>query len=60
MNCTLCHKPIVLVPSARERAARYGGTPAHYTRLFQQHPECLIAKREREATELMRRHHDHR
>ena len=45
MNCTLCGKPITLVPSARERADRYGGKPADYTRLFRQHAECLIESR---------------
>ena len=25
MNCTICNKPVVLVPSAAERAAKHGG-----------------------------------
>lgn len=55
MNCTICGKPIVLVPSAVERAAKYGGKPSDYTKLFTTHSECSIAKRERETVELMRK-----
>lgn len=55
MNCTICHKPIKLVPSAAERAAKYGGSPEHYTRLFQQHNECLLRKRAEDTAELMKR-----
>lgn len=55
MNCTICSKPITLVPSAAERAKKYGGTPGDYTRLFAEHTECALAKREREAVALMRR-----
>jgi hypothetical protein len=55
MNCTICHRPVVLVPSAKERAAKYGQTPAFYTRLFPQHADCTIAKRDREVRELMTR-----
>lgn len=55
MNCTICSKPIVLVPSATERAAKYGNTPAFYTRLFRQHADCQLKKRAEDTTELMRR-----
>lgn len=55
MNCTICRKPIVLVPSAAERAAKYGGKPSDYTKLFTTHSECAIEKRERETRELLRR-----
>lgn len=54
MNCTVCKKPIVLVPSAAERAAKTGGKPSDYTKLFTEHAECLIAKRSAESVELMR------
>ncbi len=47
MNCTLCNKPITLAPSARERAARSGGKPEDYTRLFTTHPECELENRNR-------------
>jgi hypothetical protein len=55
MNCTICNKPIVLVPSAAERAQKYGGKPSDYTKLFTTHSECFVAKREAETVELMRR-----
>lgn len=56
MNCTICGKPIVLRPSAQERADKYGGRPADYTNLFTQHSDCTVAKRSKEAVDLMRRH----
>ena len=55
MNCTICHKPVVLVPSATERAKRYGGTPSDYTRLFPAHSACELAKRAADTSELMAR-----
>jgi hypothetical protein len=54
MNCTICHKPIVLSPSASERAAKYGGSPSDYARLFDTHADCLISKRSREAQTALR------
>jgi hypothetical protein len=55
VNCTICGKPIELVPSAAERARKYGGTPADYTKLFTTHNACAIEKREAETLALMRR-----
>ena len=55
MDCTICHKPIVLVPSAQERAKKSGGKPSDYTKLFTTHSACTIAKRNAEMTELIRR-----
>lgn len=55
MNCTICNKPIVLEPSATERAKKYGGKPADYTKLFTQHAQCVLDKRETETIALMRR-----
>ena len=55
MNCSICGKKIILVPSAKERAKRYGGKPSDYTKLFTEHHECLIQKREQDTIELMRR-----
>ena len=55
MNCRICNKPIVLVPSAKERAAKFGGTPEFYTRLFTTHGTCQVAERSRDAVETMRR-----
>lgn len=54
MNCTICKKPIVLQPSASERAAKFGGKPSDYTKLFTEHSECLIAKRNEDTLELIR------
>lgn len=56
MNCTICGKKITLVPSAAERAAKdvTGKSAAYYTRLFTEHAQCVIDKRERETLELMR------
>ena len=55
MNCTICGNPIVLVPSAAERAEKYGKTAAYYTSLFTEHGTCVVEKRERETVELIRR-----
>jgi len=55
MKCTICGKPIVLVPSAKERAIRFGGKPSDYTRMFTEHATCVIEKRERETRELIKR-----
>lgn len=52
--CTLCGKPIVLVPSATERAKKYGGKPADYAALFTTHAACLVAKRSQRSIDLMR------
>jgi hypothetical protein len=57
MNCTICHKPITLNPSAAERARRYGGKAIDYVRMFTTHPDCTIAKREAETRELIARHY---
>lgn len=55
MNCNICGKPVVLVPSARERAEKYGGSPDDYTKLFTSHADCFIEKRRKDTAELMRR-----
>jgi len=53
MKCTICGEPIVLVPSAAERAAKYGGKPSDYTKLFTEHARCTISKREADTIDLM-------
>lgn len=58
MKCSICKKPIVLVPSAKERAAKYGGTPAYYEGLFKTHNECFLAQRKRDTSLLMARSRD--
>ena len=55
MTCSICGKPIVLMPSAAERARRFGGRPGDYTRLFTAHTDCTIAKRSQDAVALMGR-----
>lgn len=55
MICKHCNKPVVLAPSAAERARRYGGKPSDYTRLFPVHSECAVAARECETLDLIRR-----
>ena len=57
MNCKLCHKPIQLVPSAAERAAKdcTGKTSDYYTQLFQYHADCILEKRRVDTQALIRR-----
>ena len=55
MNCTICGKPITLVPSAAERARKFGGKPADYIKLFTAHAQCQIDKRNREMAQLLER-----
>jgi hypothetical protein len=55
MNCTICGKKIILTPSAKERAKKYGGKPSDYTKLFTAHAACQVEKRERETLELIRK-----
>lgn len=47
MNCTICRKPIVLIPSAEERAAKdvTGKSAAFYRSLFTAHAQCQLDKR---------------
>lgn len=56
-NCSLCGKPIVLVPSAAERAAKdvTGKSAAYYTSLFTEHAQCALRKRTQDTNALMRR-----
>ena len=60
-NCTICGKPVILVPSAIERARKdgYEGAAAKerakfYISLFTSHSDCFIQKRSQESVELMR------
>jgi hypothetical protein len=55
VNCTICEKPIVLVPSAAERAKKYGQPAAYYTALFTTHDTCALAKRAADTAELCAR-----
>jgi hypothetical protein len=57
MNCTICNKPVVLNPSAEERARKdvTGKSAAYYTSLFTTHADCAIAKRSAGVSELIAR-----
>lgn len=55
VNCTICGKKIVLVPSAQERARKFGGEPSDYVKMFTTHSDCAVKKRSQESTDLMRR-----
>lgn len=55
MNCTICGKPIILVPSAEERAKKdvSGRTAAYYRGLFREHSECALKKRAEDTSKLI-------
>jgi len=59
MKCTICGKPIVLpiilVPSAEERAKKGFGTAQYYRSLFKTHWECALKKRASETSALIKR-----
>ena len=57
MKCSYCGKPIVLNPSAEERAKKdvTGKTAAYYVSLFTIHAQCQVDKREAATLELIRR-----
>lgn len=55
MKCTICDKPIILSPSAKERAQKFGGKPSDYTALFTAHAACQVRQRSVASTALMLR-----
>lgn len=55
MICDICNKPVVLVPSAKERAKKYGGKPSDYVRLFPRHAACQLERDRQQVRELMRK-----
>ena len=55
MNCSICNKPIKLIPSAKERAKKHGGKPSDYTKLFTTHTKCQLDKRSKDTSELIKR-----
>ena len=57
MKCTICGKEIVLVPSAAERARKFGGKPSDYTKLFTEHKSCALEKREQDTKNLIQKHY---
>ena len=62
-KCKHCNTPIVLYPTAKARAARYGGSPDDYANLFTEHSSCLIVLHHNDAWSvealrtLIRHHH---
>ena len=59
MKCSICNKPITLVPSAAQRAAKGGGDAAYYTRLFTTHTDCQLAKNKASLSDLIKRNYTH-
>lgn len=55
MKCRICNEPIVLIPSAKERADKFGGKPSDYAKLFTTHSLCLLEERAKQTSELMKR-----
>jgi hypothetical protein len=55
-TCTICNEPIILVPSAAERARKFGGRPQDYANAFDQHGTCTVRKRSEEARKNARRY----
>jgi hypothetical protein len=55
MICNHCGKPVVLVPSAAERARKFGSSPRDYERLFPVHADCALRERSLETLRLINR-----
>lgn len=55
MKCSICNKPVILVPSAKERARTGGGKASDYTALFTAHADCVLEKRKKETDALIKR-----
>jgi len=53
MACRICKKKIALVPSAAERAKKFGGKPSDYTNLFTTHTDCFLKERKSGTLELI-------
>ena len=57
MLCSHCGKPIILVPSAQEKAKKFGGSASDYTRLFTIHTDCQLKLRQDGVSDLIKRHY---
>lgn len=56
MKCTICGGEVILIPSAAERARKYGDHIAsYYTSLFPTHTHCQLAKNKAAVIELIQR-----
>ena len=53
MKCKICAEPIILRPSAKERARRYGGKPSDYEKLFQTHSSCQVRRNSENLKKLL-------
>jgi hypothetical protein len=53
MKCTICNKPIILKPSAAERAKKFGGKASDYSALFTEHSKCALDKRNEDTSLLI-------
>ncbi len=53
--CPTCNKPVILVPSAAERASKYDKTASYYRGLFKEHSACFIKRRNEDARALLRK-----
>lgn len=54
MACPYCGKPVMLHPSAEERARKTGESPQYYRNIFQSHSACIVQARSAQAIALMR------
>lgn len=52
--CKYCNKPVILSPSAAERAKKSDKPASYYTALFPNHSECEVAARSAGSVALMR------
>lgn len=52
-KCRICGQPIILKPSAEERAIRYGGVPSDYIKMFDAHSSCALAERSQQVAALI-------
>lgn len=55
MACKYCGRPVVLTPSAAERARKFGGEAKDYVALFPNHGTCVVKARKADTLELLRR-----
>ncbi len=53
--CKYCNKPVILSPSASERAKKSDKPASYYTALFPNHSACEVAARSADSVALMRR-----
>lgn len=52
---TICGKPVILSPTARERSLATGKPASEFEAIFTAHADCQLAKREEETRKLIAR-----